>query len=100
MTKPNHHCTLHLLSSENHQNMNKLLFISLLFLFSCHESETGKNVTSEIYLKGSNEDGYIVSVNYFGTEVYYKYTDDARDTTNMIQEGKETLELYKRQKSI
>lgn len=80
--------------------MNKLLFISLLWLLSCHESETGKNITSEIYLKGSNKDGYIVSVNYLGTEIYYKYTDDARDTTNMIQEGKETLELYKRQKLI
>ena len=80
--------------------MNKLLFIPLLYLFSCHESETRKNVTSEIYLKGSNEDGYIVSVNYYGTEVYYKYTDDSRDTTNMIQEGKEALELFKSQKSI
>lgn len=80
--------------------MNKLLFISLLWLLSCHKSKTGKNITSEIYLKDSNKDGYIVSVNYLGTEIYYKYTDDARDTTNMIQEVKETLELYKRQKSI
>ena len=80
--------------------MDKILFISLLCLFSCNESETGKKISSEIYLKGSNEDGYVVSVNYFGTEVYYKYTDDAADTTNMIIEAKVALESYKKDRSI
>jgi uncharacterized protein YfaP (DUF2135 family) len=80
--------------------MNKLFFFALLCLFACQKSETKNNLTPEIYLQGSNEDGYIVSVNYYGTEVYYKYTDDTKDTTFMIQEGKAALELYKLQKSI
>lgn len=80
--------------------MKKLLFLTIVCLFSCNPETKDKKISSEIYLKGSNEDGYVVSVNYFGTEVYYKYTDDAADTTNMIIEAKVALESYKKDRSI
>lgn len=80
--------------------MKKLLFLTIVCLFSCNLEKKDKKISSEIYLKGSNGDGYVVSVNYFGTEVYYKYTDDAADTTNMIIEAKVALESYKKDRSI
>lgn len=76
--------------------MLKLIRWSLLFFaISCNRIPDEVEISENVYMKGTDDAGYIVYSIYRGKELYHKYSDDTKDTTAMIKEAKAALKNYK-----